>query len=290
MVSLLDFGVKEKSQWCAGCGDFAIVGALKSALFELGIEPKDTAISSGIGCSGKTPHYLNTYGYEGLHGRSLPVASGIKLANHKLNVLAMGGDGDGYGIGAGHFVHIMRRNYDITYIVHDNQIYGLTTGQASPTTQLGVKTKTSPDGVVETPFNPLANAIIGGATFVGRSFAGDIVHLKQMMKEAIAHRGFALLDVLQPCVTFNKLNTYEYFTKRCYKLQEAGHDSSDKFKALEKAMEQTTTNYEKIPIGIFFKETRPTYEDTIPALKGGKALVEQSLDNIDISSAYEDLI
>lgn len=290
MASMMDFGVKEKSQWCAGCGDFAIVGALKSALLELGIEPKDTVISSGIGCSGKTPHYLNVYGYEGLHGRSLPVASGIKLANHKLNVLAMGGDGDGYGIGAGHFVHIMRRNYDMTYIVHDNQIYGLTTGQASPTTQLGMKTKTSPEGVVETPFNPLASAIIGGATFVGRAFAGDIVHMKQMMKEAIAHRGFALLDILQPCVTFNKLNTYEYFTKRCYKLETSGHNPSDKFKALEKAMEQTNTNYEKIPVGVFFKETRQTYEDTIHALKGGKSLVEQSLDNIDISPAYEDLI
>lgn len=290
MATIMDYSAKDKSQWCAGCGDFAIVGAIKSALFELGIPPYQTAISSGIGCSGKTPHYVNTYGFEGLHGRSLPVASGIKLANHKLTVLNVGGDGDGYGIGAGHFVHVMRRNYDMTYIVHDNQIYGLTTGQASPTTQIGMKTKTSPDGVIETPFNPIAASIIGGATFVSRVFAGDMIHMKSVLKEAISHKGFALVDVLQPCVTFNKLNTYEYFTKRCYKLETAGHDTSSKFKALEKAMEADTTNHEKIPIGVFYKELRPTYESQIPGLKSGKALVEHDLSKIDISKAYEDLI
>ncbi|MEW6035579.1 MAG: thiamine pyrophosphate-dependent enzyme [Candidatus Micrarchaeota archaeon] len=287
-MAIMDFNVREKSQWCIGCGDFAIVGGLKQALAELNIPHHQVAISSGIGCSGKTPHYLNVYGFEGLHGRSLPVASGIKLANHKLTVLAMGGDGDGYGIGAGHFVHIMRRNYDMTYIVHNNQIYGLTTGQASPTTQLGMKTKTTPGGVIEMPFNPMAGAIIGGATFVGRAFAGDLLHMKAMMKEAIAHRGFALLDVLQPCVTFNKLNTYDFFTKRCYKLQDAGHDSSDKPRALDKAMEDFRSNYEKIPVGVFYKESRPTYEDSLPQLKE-KALVEHSLDGIDISPAYADL-
>ncbi len=288
MAGIADFGVKERSQWCVGCGDFAIVGALKSALAELNIPHHQTVISSGIGCSGKVPHYINTYGFEGLHGRALPVASGIKLANHKLNVIAMGGDGDGYGIGAGHFVHVMRRTYDMTYIVHNNQIYGLTTGQASPTTQLGMKTKTTPGGVVEMPFNPLASAIIGGATFVGRSFAGDIIHLKTMMKEAISHRGFALLDVMQPCVTFNKLNTYDYFTKRCYKLQDAGHDPADKFKALEKALEDFHSGYEKIPIGVFYKESRQTYEDTLPQIKD-KALVEQDVSDVDISPAYYDL-
>ncbi len=288
MTAITDFAISQRSQWCVGCGDFAIVGALKQALAELDIPNHQTVISSGIGCSGKAPHYINTFGFEGLHGRALPVASGIKLANHKLNVIALGGDGDGYGIGAGHFVHVMRRNYDIAYIVHDNQIYGLTTGQASPTTQVGMKTKTTPNGVVESQFNPLATAIIGGASFVGRAFAGDIVHLKAMMKEAIAHRGFALLDVLQPCVTFNKLNTYDFFTQRCYKLQEAGHDSSDKAKAIEKAMEDYSSNYAKIPVGVFYKVDKPTYEDTIPWLKE-KALVEQSLDGIDISSVYHDL-
>ncbi len=288
MTAITDFAISQRSQWCVGCGDFAIVGALKQALAELDIPNHQTVISSGIGCSGKTPHYINTYGFEGLHGRALPVASGIKLANHKLNVIALGGDGDGYGIGAGHFVHVMRRNYDMTYIVHDNQIYGLTTGQASPTTQVGMKTKTTPNGVVESQFNPLATAIIGGASFVGRAFAGDIIHLKTMMKEAISHRGFALLDVLQPCVTFNKLNTYDFFTQRCYKLSESGHDSSDKLKALEKAMEDYSSNYSKIPVGVFYKVDKPTYEDTIPWLKD-KALVEQPLDSIDISSVYADL-
>ena len=287
MAGLLDYNVKERSQWCVGCGDFAIVGALKGALNELGIPNHQTVISSGIGCSGKIPHYINVYGFEGLHGRALPVASGIKLANHKLKVIAAGGDGDGYGIGAGHFVHVMRRNYDMTYLVHNNQVYGLTTGQASPTTQLGMKTKTTPGGVVEMPFNPLATAVIGGATFVARAFAGDLAHLKSMLKEAIAHRGFALVDVLQPCVTFNKLNTYDYFMKRCYKLQD--HDPSDKNKALEKAMEHINSDYERIPVGVFFKETRPTFEDTLPALKE-KALVEHDLSKIDISAAYDDLM
>lgn len=289
MVQITDLNVKEKSQWCPGCGNFAIVGALKAALTELGIEQHETVISSGIGCSGKTPHYLNVYGFEGLHGRSLPVASGIKLANNKLTVIAEGGDGDGYGIGVGHFVHIMRRNYDLTYIVHDNQIYGLTTGQASPTSQLGMKTKTTPQGVIETPFNPLATAIVGGATFVARTFAGDMNHLKMMMKEAIAHKGFALLDVFQPCVTFNKLNTYEFFTKKVYKLQETGHDVGDRMKALEKAFEAEKTNYEKLPIGIFYKVSRQTYEDTLPQIKE-KPLVSHSLENIDVSSVYDSLM
>jgi 2-oxoglutarate ferredoxin oxidoreductase subunit beta len=286
MTNVADYNVKEKPQWCAGCGDHAIVGAVKSALTELDVQPHQAVISSGIGCSSKLPHYVNTYGFEGLHGRALPVASGIKLANHKLTVVVVGGDGDGYAIGAGHFVHIMRRNYDLTYIVHDNQIYGLTTGQASPTSQPGMKTKTTPHGVVETPFNPIASAIIGGATLVARAFAGDMVHLKQMIKEGISHRGFALVDVMQPCVTFNKLNTYEFFTKRCYKLQDSGHDPTDRFKALEKALEPMQTNYERIPVGIFYKEERPSYEELLPQLKE-KALVEQELE-VDISQIYEE--
>ena len=288
MVTVADYGVKEKSQWCPGCANFAIMGALKGALAELGIPQHQAVVVSGIGCSSKLPHYLNTYGFESLHGRGLPVASGVKLANNKLTVVDVGGDGDGYGIGSGHFLHIMRRNYDLTYIVHDNQIYGLTTGQASPTTQLGMKTKTTPYGVVETPFNPIATAIVGGATFVARAFAGDMAHTKEIFKQAIAHRGFALVDVFQPCVTYNKLNTYEYFTKRCYKLQESGHDASNKMLALEKAFEPAKTDYEKLPVGVFFKEERPTYEDTLPQIKE-KALVEQSLRDIDISPVYTEL-
>jgi 2-oxoglutarate ferredoxin oxidoreductase subunit beta len=257
MVAIADYNVKEKSQWCPGCGNFAIVGALKGALADLQIPQHQAVIVSGIGCSSKLPHYVNTYGFESLHG-------------------------------SGHFLHIMRRNYDLTYIVHDNQIYGLTTGQASPTSQLGMKTKTTPYGVVETPFNPLSTAINGGATFVARAFAGDMAHMKEMFKQAIAHRGFALVDVFQPCVTFNKLNTYDFFTKRVYKLESEGHDTADRMKALEKAYEQVKTNYERLPIGVFFKEERPTYEDTLPQIKE-KALVEQSLASLDISAVYPDM-
>lgn len=289
MAGIADYNVKERPQWCPGCGNFGIVAALKGALADLNIAPHDTVISSGIGCSGKFPHYLNTYGFEGLHGRTLPIASGVKLANHKLTVIALGGDGDGYGIGAGHFVHIMRRNYDMTYIVHDNQIYGLTTGQASPTSQLGMKTKTTPHGVIEMPFNPVATAITGGATFVARAFAGDGTHLKEMMKQAIAHKGFALLDVFQPCVTFNKINTYEFFTKRTYKLQDTKHDAGNITAALEKAFEAFNTNYEKLPLGIFYKADRPTYEGQQPQLKD-RALVERKLGDIDVSVVYPELM
>lgn len=289
MAGLADFNVKERSQWCPGCGDHAILAALKGALSDLGIQPHRTVVSSGIGCSSKLPHYINTYGFEGLHGRPLPVASGIKLANHKLTVVAVGGDGDGYGIGAGHFVHIMRRNYDLNYIVHNNQIYGLTTGQASPTSQPGMKTKTTPYGVVEMPFSPIATAITCGATFVARTFAGDMAHLKEMIRQSIAHRGFSLVDVFQPCVTFNKLNTYEFFTKRCYKLQDAGHDPSDRLKAMEKATEDFRSKYEKIPLGVFYKEVRPTYEDLLPQLKE-RSLADHDLSKIDISMAYEELM
>lgn len=288
MVTINDLNVRERPQWCPGCGNFGIVAALKGALAELGIPNHQTVISSGVGCSSKLPHYVNTYGFEGLHGRPLPVASGIKLANHKLTVVAVGGDGDGYGIGAGHFIHIMRRNYDLTYVVHDNQLYGLTTGQASPTSQPGMKTKTTPYGVVEMPFNPIAAAIIGGATFVARGFAGDGAHLKELLRQAIAHRGFALVDVLQPCVTFNKINTYEFFQKRCYKLEGSGHDASDMDKALEKAMEGPATNYEKMAIGVFYKVQKPTYEDSLPQIKD-RALAEQPLD-IDISKAYAEMM
>lgn len=285
MVTIEELATKEKPQWCPGCGNFAMHNALKAALTELNIAPHETAIASGIGCSGKMPHYLNTYGFESLHGRSLPCASAIKLTNHRLTVIAEGGDGDGYGIGIQHFIHIMRRNYDLTYIVHDNQIYGLTTGQASPTTMAGMKTKSTPHGTLEVPFNPIAIAIANGATYVARAYAGDIKHMTEIMKGAIAHRGFALVDVLQPCVTFNKLNTYQWFQPKVYKLEEAGHNANDKSAALEKAFEQDKTKYEKMAIGLFYKEERATYESMLPQLKE-KTLVDQDITNIDISKTY----
>jgi len=289
MAAINDYNVLEKAQWCPGCGDFAMLTGVKSALAELGIPPHMSVVSSGIGCSSKLPNYTRTYGFEGIHGRSLPVASGIKLANHELTVIDVGGDGDGYGIGVGHFVHIMRRNYDLTYVVHDNQIYGLTTGQASPTSQLKMRTKTTPFGVVETPFNPIATAITGGATFVARAFAGDMAHMKEIFKQAIAHRGFSLVDVFQPCVSFNKINTYDFFTKRVYKLEDEGYQPTDRLKALEKAFEQERTDYARLPIGVFLEEEKPTYEDSLPQIKE-TPLARQKVEARDISVAIEEMI
>ncbi len=287
-ATINDLNVKEKPQWCPGCGNYGLLTALKGALAEIGKPQHEIVIVTGIGCSGKTNHYINTYGFEGLHGRPLPVASAIRLANTRLTVIAEGGDGDGYGIGMGHFMHIMRRNYDLTYIVHNNQIYGLTTGQASPTSLIGMKTKTTPEGVIEMPFNPILTAINGGATYVARGFTGDPAHLKQLLKGAIEHKGFALVDVFQPCVTFNKHNTYEWFRERIYKLEDANHDPRNKEKAREKAEEDVKTDYRKVPIGLFYKEEKPTYEDLLPQIKD-KPLVEHEL-QIDLSKAYGEFV
>ncbi|MGV8176703.1 MAG: thiamine pyrophosphate-dependent enzyme [Candidatus Bilamarchaeaceae archaeon] len=287
MVSTDALNVKDKSQWCPGCGNFGILTALKGAISELELDPKDVVISSGVGCCSKMPHYMDTYGFEGLHGRPVPVASGIHLANHKLKVIAVGGDGDGYGIGIQHFMHIMRRNYDLLYMVHDNQLYGLTTGQMSPTTQTGTKTKSTPFGAIEKPFNPLATAILTGATYVARGYAGDIPHLKELIKGGITHRGFAIIDVFQPCVTFNKLNTYQWFQQRVYKLEGSGHDAKDRKAAMEKATEPERTDYAKLPVGLLYKEDRPTYTDSLPALKD-KTLVEHDL-KVDLTEALEEM-
>ncbi|MBD3210446.1 hypothetical protein GF318_03625 [Candidatus Micrarchaeota archaeon] len=269
------------------CGNFGLITALKGALADLNLPRHETVLVSGIGCSSKLPHYVDTYGFEAIHGRPLPVASAVKLANASLNVIAVGGDGDGYGIGVQHFVHIMRRNYDLTYIVHNNQIYGLTTGQASPTSQKGMKTKTTPWGVIEEPFRPLVTAINGGATFVARGFAGDPAHLKGLIRQAIEHKGFSFIDVFQPCVTFNKLNTYPWFQERIYKLGD-GHDKGDRWAALKKAYEGEETEYKKVPIGVFYKADKPRYEEQLPQLKD-KPLAKQDIKDVDISMAYEEL-
>ena len=213
--------------WCPGCGDFSVLAALQTALFELGLQPHQVCVISGIGCSSNLPGYINTYGMHTLHGRSLAVATGVKLGNHELKVICTGGDGDGYGIGGNHFVHTMRRNVDLTYIVMDNQIYGLTTGQVSPTSVKGMKTKSTPYGSVENPINPIPMAIVGGATYVARAFSGKQKHMVEMIKGAIQHKGFALVDVFSPCVTYNKDNTYQWFNPRVKMLEEQGHDPTD---------------------------------------------------------------
>lgn len=258
--------------WCPGCGDFGVLRSLQTAAGKCGIQPKDLLVVSGIGCSSNLPGFIKAYGIHSLHGRSVPVATGAHLANTDLKVVITGGDGDGYGIGVGHFIHAMRRNLDVTYIVMDNQIYGLTTGQASPTTTRGHKTKSTPKGNAEIPLNPLALAISAGATFVARGFSGEPKQLVDLMAAAIAHKGFSLLDVFSPCVTYNKVNTYPWFKERVYKLEDENWDPSDPMKSIQKSFEWG----EKIPLGILYKTDQITYEDTEPVLQRGP-LVKQPL-------------
>jgi 2-oxoglutarate/2-oxoacid ferredoxin oxidoreductase subunit beta len=252
--------------WCPGCGDFSVLSALQTALFELGLKPYQVVVISGIGCSSNLPGFINTYGMHTLHGRALAVGNGVRLANHELKVICVGGDGDGFGIGGNHFTHSMRRNVDLTYIVMDNQIYGLTTGQTSPTSRKGMKTKSTPDGNLENPINPIPQAIVGGATYVARGFSGKQKHLVDLLKGAIQHKGFSLVDVFSPCVTYNKDNTYQFFNPRVKILEEQGHDTSNFAKAIE-------TGYqwgEEIPIGLFWKRTDlPTLEELDPVLAAG---------------------
>ena len=259
--------------WCPGCGDFGVLKSLKEAILELGIAPHEVLVVSGIGCSSNLPGFIHAYGVHSLHGRAIPVASGAALANHALHVIAVGGDGDGYGIGIGHFIHAMRRNLNLTYIVMDNEIYGLTTGQASPTTTEGHKTKSTPRGNVEKPIQPLALALVTGATYVARGFSGEPKHLTGLVKAAIDHRGFSLIDVFSPCVTFNHLNTYPFFKERVYKLDgEEGYDSTDLMAAIGKSLEFGS----RIPIGCLYKVDRPIYDDSEPVLQKGP-LVDQPL-------------
>jgi 2-oxoglutarate ferredoxin oxidoreductase subunit beta len=235
--------------WCPGCGDFSVLAALQTALHELGLQPHQVCVISGIGCSSNLPGFINTYGMHTLHGRGLVVGTGVKLANHQLKVICVGGDGDGYGIGGNHFLHVMRRNIDLTYIVMDNQIYGLTTGQVSPTSVKGMKTKTTPHGNIENPINPIPMAMIGGATYVARGFSGKQKHLVDLFKGAINHRGFSLVDVFSPCVTYNKDNTYQWFTPRVKALEDQKHDATDFHAALDKGFMWG----DEIPVGVFWK-------------------------------------
>lgn len=286
MATVVELSNQHTVQWCPGCGDYGILTAFKAAISELGINPKDVVTVSGIGCFGKLPHYVNTYGVETLHGRALPVAQGVKLANRDLTVVAFLGDGDGYGIGYGHFVHACRKNSDILAIAHHNEVYGLTTGQTSPTSPKGWITKTTPNGNLDIPVNPLAVAIVSGATFVARGYAGDIKHLTSLIVAGIKHKGFAVLDVLQPCVSFNPLHSYQWYQQRIEKLDDSNHDKRDFLKAVAKASEIG----EKIPIGIFYEaEEMPTLEDQLPQMKE-KPIVKHDISNIDISDLLEKYI
>ena len=257
MVAFTYFNGSVKADWCPGCGNYAQLTAIPMALAELGIKPESTVIVSGIGCSSNMPEYVKVYGFHGIHGRSIPVASAIKWANPELTVVAYGGDGDGFNEGTQHFYHASRRNPDITYIVSDNQIFGLTTGQASPTSMLGLKTKTTPDGNIEPPINPVTMALNAGATFVAREFSGDVKHMQATIKKAIQHKGFSFIDVFSPCVTYNKDNTYDFFRKRVYKVEDEKHDPSNFMEAYKRADEWG----DRIPIGILYENNEPAYED-----------------------------
>jgi 2-oxoglutarate ferredoxin oxidoreductase subunit beta len=265
-LTIADTKGKADPDWCPGCGDYGVLAALQKALVELQIPLHEVVTISGIGCSSNLPGYINTYGMHTLHGRSLAVATGVKLANHGLTVIVTGGDGDGFGIGGNHFVHTMRRNVDLLYIVMDNQIYGLTTGQTSPTSRLGMKTKSMPFGSIEPPINPISLALAAGCTFVARGFSGEQKHLTELIKLGIQHRGFSLLDVFSPCVTYNHDNTYQWFRPRVKKLEDdSSYDSSDWIAAMEKS----TLWGDEIPIGKFFERT------DIPPLHAAEPILNQ---------------
>ncbi len=262
-----------ETAWCPGCGDLNILDVLKQSLTELNKQPHQILIVGGIGQAAKTAQYINTNGFCGLHGRSLPPAVAAKIVNKDLTVIVDTGDGDSYGEGGNHFLHNIRRNVDITHFVHDNQIYGLTKGQASPTTDFGHVTEVQPFGSNNMPMNPVLLAITLGAGFVARAFSSDKEALKEIMKQAINHKGYALVDILQPCISFNKINTYMWYKKRVYNLEE-GYDPTNKLKAIAKAMEWG----DKIPLGILYREEKPDFQDKLDFLKNGEPLVNSEVD------------
>jgi 2-oxoglutarate ferredoxin oxidoreductase subunit beta len=281
-LKMSDFKTDVFVDWCPGCGNFGILAAMQMAFAELGLEPHRIVMVSGIGCSGKPPHFIKAYGVHTLHGRTLPFAQGIKLANPELEVIAVGGDGDGLGIGAGHFVNAGRRNVDMTYLMHDNGVYGLTKGQASPTLRLGLKTKSLSKPNINEGVNPIALAVMTGYTFVARAYAYDTKHLKDIIKRAIQHKGLAFVDILQPCPTYNDINTKDWYagmdridsetgkpSSRLYKLDEIGydqvvHESNEDFKKKMVALEKAQEWGDKIPLGIFYQnELVPTFQERL---------------------------
>jgi 2-oxoglutarate ferredoxin oxidoreductase subunit beta len=276
MVNIKDFGEYETA-WCPGCGNFGILDSLKKALVACGLSPHEVLIVSGIGQAAKTPHYLNVNVFNGLHGRAIPVATGARLANPGLTVIAESGDGCMYGEGGNHFLSAIRRNINITAIVHDNQVYGLTKGQASPTSDEGFVTKAQPGGVYSSQFNPMAVAIALGAGFVARGYAGMKEHLAGLIARAITHRGFSLVDILQPCVSFNKVNTYAWYKERCRELP-ADYDPSDRALAFKTAL----IFGDRIPLGVIYEAGRPVFEDHFPVFKNGPlAAQETDLDKLE---------
>ncbi|MBN2562679.1 MAG: 2-oxoacid:ferredoxin oxidoreductase subunit beta [Phycisphaerae bacterium] len=285
MENATRFNTSDKPTWCPGCGNFGIQSAIKKALLSLDLQPHEVALSSGIGCSGKMPHWVNVYGFHGSHGRTLPVATGLKLANHKLVVIAEGGDGDGYSEGMGHFVHACRRNVNMTYIVHNNGVYGLTTGQVSPTGDRGFASSTTPHGALEWPLQPLAVAISAGANFVARGFSGDAERLGKLIAEGIQHRGFSFIDVLQVCASFNPSKSFKWYQERVVHLEDEGHDPTERMKALQAAFRDDG----RLPTGVFYRGSAPDHEEGLPQLGAGP-LAEQDIANVDVASLMGALV
>jgi 2-oxoglutarate ferredoxin oxidoreductase subunit beta len=274
-LAATDFKGKVDPDWCPGCGDFGVLSSLQKVLAEMNIQPHDVVTISGIGCSSNLPGFINTYGMHTLHGRALAVATGVKLANHNLRVIVTGGDGDGFGIGGNHFIHTMRRNVDLLYVAMDNQIYGLTTGQTSPTSRKGMKTKSMPYGNVEEPINPITLALAAGATFVARGFSAEPKHLADLIKQGLEHKGFSFIDVFSPCVTYNHDNTYAWFRERVKRLEDdPSYNPSDWLAAMKRALLWG----DEIPIGKFFQRTDlPSLDQSEPILAAGGPLAHRQL-------------
>jgi len=283
MTNIQDFSGYAPT-WCPGCGNWGIGTAIKTALVQLNFDPSSVMVVFGIGCSGNMNDFLNAYAIHSLHGRSIPTAIGMKLANNKMPVITIAGDGDCYGEGGNHFLHACRGNHDITVIVHDNCVYGLTTGQVAPTATKGYKSKSTPNGIIEEALNPLALAITQGATFVAQGFAGDAIGTIDLIKKGIEHKGFSLVNILQPCVSFNKINTYKYYMEHTYKL-ENGYKPDNRNEALNKAME---LNQEKFPIGVLYQVNKPAYTEQLSQLSEKSLVAHERY--IDVERLFDSFI
>jgi len=282
VIKISDFQTPNFPTWCPGCGNLNIWGSFEKAAVQEGWDNYNSVIVAGIGCHSHIVNFVKMTSFEGLHGRAIPVATGIKMANNRLNVFVFTGDGDCFGEGGNHFIHACRRNHDLTVLIHDNSLYALTTGQTSPLTAHGFKTKSTPQGNLDEPFNPLVLAIASGATFVARAYSGDMSKLAELMIEANNHKGLAVIDVLQPCMTFNKICTHEFYQNNVYYLEKE-YDSLNKQKAFERAFE---FGPKSIPLGVFYKEDRMSYEAQIPQIKD-MPLVEIPLNRLTVTELFK---